>query len=105
MLSTEVNSVVSARCKKLNVECRQRSKGEKKLEAFHNWCGENGMDPRNVVFVGNDANDVDCLRAAGCGVVPRDAYPEAKAAASIVLEKKGGYGAVREICDLISANI
>jgi len=104
VLSTEVNSVVSARCKKLNVECRQ-GLGEKKLEAFQNWCAENGMDPRNVVFVGNDANDVDCLRAAGCGVVPGDAYPEAMAAASIVLEKKGGYGAVREICDLISANI
>jgi N-acylneuraminate cytidylyltransferase len=104
VLSTEINPVVSARCKKLGLECRQ-GLGEKKFEAFQKWCAENQFNPAEVVFVGNDANDVDCLRAAGCGVVPADAYPEAKAVANVILEKPGGYGAVRELCELISTTI
>lgn len=104
VFSTEVNPVVSARCKKLGIECRQ-GLGQKKFEAFQNWCSENTMNPQKVVFVGNDVNDTECLLASGCGVVPSDAYPEAKVAASIVLKKRGGYGAVREICDLISIAI
>lgn len=104
VLSTEINPVVSARCKKLGLECRQ-GLGEKKFEAFQNWCTENQLNPAQVVFVGNDANDVDCLSAADCGVVPSDAYPEAKSVANLILEKPGGYGAVRELCELISTTI
>lgn len=104
VLSTEKNPVVSARCSKLGLECRQ-DLGEKKFEAFQNWCSENNISPREVIFVGNDANDVECLRAAGCGVVPSDAYPEARRIASIVLKKPGGQGAVRELCDLLLERI
>tara|TARA_B100000989_G_C19499106_1_gene453428 strand:+ start:379 stop:1548 length:1170 start_codon:yes stop_codon:yes gene_type:complete len=104
VLSTEINPVVSARCKKLGIECRQEL-GEKKFEAFQNWCAVNQLNPAEVVFVGNDANDVGCLSAAGCGVVPADAYSEAKAVANLILEKPGGYGAVRELCELISTTI
>tara|TARA_B110001469_G_scaffold79508_1_gene75220 strand:- start:14 stop:1183 length:1170 start_codon:yes stop_codon:yes gene_type:complete len=104
VLSTEINPVVSARCQKLGLECRQ-GLGEKKFEAFQNWCAENQLNPAEVVFVGNDANDVDCLSAAGCGVVPADAYPEAQSVANLILDKPGGYGAVRELCELISTTI
>ena len=100
VLSTEVNPVVTARCKKLGIECRQ-GLGEKKFEAFQNWCAENGIEPNETVFVGNDANDIQCLKAAGCGVVPADAYPEAVEVADKVLSRNGGEGAVRELCELV----
>jgi N-acylneuraminate cytidylyltransferase len=98
VLSTEVNPVVSARCKKLGLECRQ-GLGEKKFEAFVNWCAENEIAPEDTIFVGNDANDAECLKAAGCGVVPADAYPEAIAVADKILKRNGGEGAVRELCE------
>jgi N-acylneuraminate cytidylyltransferase len=104
VLSTEENPVVTARCKKLGIECRQ-GLGEKKFEAFKNWCVEKGIKPEEAVFVGNDANDAECLKAAGCGVVPLDAYPEAKQVAAIVLTKPGGQGAVRELCDLLLVSL
>jgi len=100
VLSTERNPVVSARCKKLGIECRQ-GLGEKKFEAYQNWCIENGVRQEETIFVGNDANDVECLKAAGCGVVPSDAYPEAKRVASVALTKSGGKGAVRELCEMV----
>lgn len=100
VLSTEKNPVVTARCRKLGVECRQ-GLGERKFEAFKNWCTENQIKPEETIFVGNDANDVECLNAAGCGIVPADAYPEAMMVADQVLTKNGGDGAVREVCDFV----
>ncbi len=100
VLSTEVNPVVTARCKKLGLECRQ-GLGEKKFEAFINWCAENEIAPEDTIFVGNDANDAECLKAAGCGVVPADAYPEAVLVADRIMRKNGGEGAVRELCEIV----
>ena len=100
VLSTEVNPVVTARCNKLGLECRQ-GLGEKKYEAFINWCAENEIAPEDTIFIGNDANDSECIRAAGCGVVPADAYPAAMDVADMVLKRNGGEGAVRELCELV----
>lgn len=100
VLSSETNPVVSARCNKFGIECCQ-GLGAKKFEAFQNWCVENEIEPQDVIFVGNDANDVECLRSAGCGVAPSDAYPEAKDVANIVLSRSGGAGAIRELCDIL----
>ena len=43
----------------------------------------------------------DGVNIAGCGVAVADAYPLLRQAADIVLKSNGGYGAVRDICDLI----
>jgi N-acylneuraminate cytidylyltransferase len=53
------------------------------------------------VYLGNDVNDIDCLALVGCGAVVADAHPAATKAARLILQSKGGAGAVREMCDLI----
>jgi len=58
----------------------------------------------NVIFVGNDLNDLSCFEIAGWSVAVADAYPEVIQAADFVLSKRGGHGAVRELCELILAN-
>jgi N-acylneuraminate cytidylyltransferase len=55
----------------------------------------------NVVYVGNDLNDLPCFEIAGWSVAVADAYPELIRAADFVLSKPGGHGALRELCDLI----
>jgi len=99
VLSKERNPVVAARCAKLGLECTQAI--DDKVTAFKQWMTDQGLDPAHVVFVGNDANDVECLLAAGCGVVPSDAHPSARAVADVVLTRPGGRGAVRELADLV----
>ena len=99
VLSKEQNPVVSARCKKLQLRCEQGV--EAKLSALQAYCAELGVALEHTVYVGNDINDLACLAAVGCGVAVADAHPRAKQAASIVLEARGGRGAVRELCDLI----
>jgi YrbI family 3-deoxy-D-manno-octulosonate 8-phosphate phosphatase len=99
ILSKERNPVVSARAAKLGVECIQGA--DEKLEAFRKWLDSHGVSLDEVVYVGNDVNDADCLRTAGCGICVEDGHAEAKAAADVVVPVRGGEGAVRLICELI----
>jgi YrbI family 3-deoxy-D-manno-octulosonate 8-phosphate phosphatase len=99
VLSTERNPVVAARCRKLQLECRQGLAD--KLAALKGFAEERQIALSSVVYVGNDVNDAQCLAGVGCGVVVADAHPSVKDNAAIILTHRGGEGAVREVCDLI----
>lgn len=99
VLSTETNPVVSARCKKLGLPVLQAV--EDKAAALTRLLAEKGIDPRQVVFMGNDLNDTPCFPLVGCAVVPADAQTAALQEADIILSRDGGHGAVRELCDMI----
>ena len=99
VLSTEVNPVVDARCRKLKLEC-QHGLGDKR-SALVALAKEKNVDLKHVVYVGNDVNDLGCMEAAGFAVVVADAHPSAREKADFVLSQPGGAGAVRELCDLL----
>ncbi|NIM94814.1 MAG: HAD hydrolase family protein [Anaerolineales bacterium] len=99
VLSTEVNPVVEARCRKLGLDVVQgvEDKGSVLRELLH----ERGIQPANTVYLGNDINDLPCFHVVGCAVVVNDALPDVLHEADLVLRRPGGYGAVRELSDLI----
>lgn len=99
VLSTEVNPVVDARCRKLKLEC-QHGLGDKR-SALVALAREKNVDLKHVVYVGNDVNDLGCMEVAGFAVVVADAHPSAREKADFVLSQPGGAGAVRELCDLL----
>ena len=99
VLSTEVNPVVQARCQKLQLEYYQGVNDKEAL--LTEIMDERQIEPAQIIFVGNDLNDLECMRMVGCAVAPVDAHPAALAEADLVLSKPGGHGAVRELCDLI----
>ncbi len=101
ILSTEVNPVVTRRAEKLQLEVFQGV--EDKLSLLRRLLDERNIDAKNVVYVGNDVNDVDCLLHVGCGVAVASATAPAQNAARIVLGRSGGNHAVRELLDLILA--
>lgn len=101
VISTEKNPVVKARCDKLKIGCIQGC--DDKTAVFRSFLQEHGHDPRSVVFVGNDVNDLGCLELAGCGVVVADAHPHVMPVADVILPERGGHGAVRAVCDAILA--
>ena len=61
------------------------------------------LDPDRVAYVGNDVNDLPAMGVVGWPVAVGDARAEVKAAARTVLQRHGGEGAVREVCELILA--
>ncbi len=99
VISTEVNPVVAARCKKIKMEYVQGV--EDKATLLKTILEERRIDPAHVIYVGNDTNDLPCFPLVGCAVVVADAQPAARRAADIVLNLPGGHGAVRELCDLL----
>lgn len=101
VLSLETNPVVAARCKKLNLPFKQSVK-DKGL-ALKELMAELGIDPAEVIFMGNDTNDLIVFPVAGFAVAPPDSHPEVLRHADLVLSKTGGHGAVRELCDMILA--
>ncbi len=100
IVSTEINPVVTARGKKLKIKVYQGV--ENKLQLIRTILQEESIDPSEAIFVGNDINDIPAMKYVGCGVAPADSYPEVKQICDILLTNNGGYGAVREICDMVS---
>jgi YrbI family 3-deoxy-D-manno-octulosonate 8-phosphate phosphatase len=103
VFSTEKNPVVTARCRKLKLECHQAL--PRKWPALQTWLSERQIDPSRVIYVGNDTNDLECMAAVGCPVAVADAYPAVKAAAKIVLRAAGGHGAIRELLELVEQKL
>jgi 3-deoxy-D-manno-octulosonate 8-phosphate phosphatase (KDO 8-P phosphatase) len=99
IVSTEPNPVVALRAAKLRA--RRVHGVDDKLAVLLDEAGRVGVGLDRVAYVGNDVNDMDCLREAGLSVVPADAWPEVLPMATWILERPGGYGCVRELCDAV----
>jgi len=99
VLSTEQNPVVAARCEKLGIEAIHGV--EKKDVVLKQLFKQRKVDHQRVIYVGNDVNDLPCFPIVGCALVVADAHPQARAQADLILSRAGGYGAVRELSDLL----
>ena len=103
VLSTETDPVVAARCRKLGIEAIQGI--QDKAKALRELIKSRGIDANQTIYLGNDVNDVVCFPIVACALVVADAHSEAKAQADIILTKRGGQGAVRELCDILIMNM
>jgi N-acylneuraminate cytidylyltransferase len=99
VISTETNPVVAARCRKLGIDCTDAC--DDKVAALTSIAAKLGVGPNEVAYVGNDVNDLACLRWVGLPIAVADAEPEVRAAARLVTTRPGGSGAVREVVDWI----
>ena len=70
-----------------------------KIDILEEWLYKMGLGFENVAYIGDDINDVAMLRKVGLSAAPADAIYEARAAAKIVLQRKGGQSCVREFLD------
>ena len=101
ILSSETNPVVSARAVKLKIPCIHGVGFEGKFEVLKKELKRRKVSPEHVCFVGNDLNDLPCIKHVGLGVAVADSHPKVLENADYVTNATGGHGAVREICELI----
>ena len=99
IISTESNKVVSQRAKKIKSPVIQNVKD--KALVLKQICKKEGFKLKETMFVGNDINDLPALKIVGYPVGVNDSYSEIDGFIKFRTKKKGGMGAVREICDLI----
>ncbi|EFC90283.1 3-deoxy-D-manno-octulosonate 8-phosphate phosphatase, YrbI family [Dethiosulfovibrio peptidovorans DSM 11002] len=62
-----------------------------------------GITEDQVVYVGDDLNDIDCLAWSGMGIVVADGTSKTKAVADWITSAPGGRGAIREVVDRLIA--
>ena len=101
ILSSETNSVVHARAEKMGVEAVQGISLRDKGGALKKLLAGKKIDASEVIYIGNDFNDLPCFEVAAWAVAVADAYPEVIRAADFVLRTPGGHGALRELCDMV----
>jgi N-acylneuraminate cytidylyltransferase len=101
ILSSEPNRVVEARARKMGVEAVHGVALHEKGRVMREILEMKNLQAENVIYIGNDINDLPCFEVAGWSVAVADAFPAVVQAADYVLSKNGGHGALREMCDLI----
>lgn len=103
ILSTEENPVVQARAAKLRIPATQSVSD--KGSAIIALAADKDISLSQVLYMGNDINDADAMGLCGFKVAPSDAHPSILALADYVTEAPGGFGAIRELADVLIAGM
>ena len=100
IISGRTSSAVERRARGLGMEFVVQGCVEKQA-AFADTLAQAGVSNAEVAFIGDDLNDIPLMRQSGLGVAVADAAAEARKLAHYVTQAAGGFGAVREVVELI----
>lgn len=100
IITGEEKNLIKQRATKLKVN--ELFMGVKdKMKVIEELCLKYNITLEEIVYVGDDINDLEVIKNVGFGVAVNDAMKEVKMVADYITKLKGGEGAVREVCDLI----
>ena len=92
ILSTEKNNIVKKRAKKLNIECFNNIDDKKNF--LIKFLIKNKIKSKNVVYIGNEINDLEVMKFVGYKFCPIDANNKIKKISTNILRVKGGDGVI-----------
>lgn len=102
LVSGEATSFVNRYATKMKIgDVFQGTKD--KASSVRDFAKRHAFSTDEVLFVGNDINDVEAMTICGLSAAPRDAHDSALAIADYVTKRPAGHGAVREVLDLLLA--
>ncbi|MEA2049008.1 MAG: HAD-IIIA family hydrolase [Campylobacterota bacterium] len=94
------SKIVARRAQELHIEHFYQGIDNKK-EVLESLLEKLDISMENVAAIGDDLNDLSMLKAAKISFVPRDACSDVDKIATVILGKKGGDGAVREMIEYL----
>jgi 3-deoxy-D-manno-octulosonate 8-phosphate phosphatase (KDO 8-P phosphatase) len=102
LISGEESALVGRFASKLGIDdvytgCKD------KASALRSFAERHAFDLGHVCFMGDDVNDLPAMALAGFSAAPANAHSTVRAVASVVTERLGGNGAVRELLDHLVA--
>jgi 3-deoxy-D-manno-octulosonate 8-phosphate phosphatase (KDO 8-P phosphatase) len=98
IISSEKNNVVKARADKLGIPCFQGIGDKFDFLSTGNSLpleSKATFDFADLIYLGNDLNDLSVMRAAGLSIAPFNAHPYVKAVSDKTFSQSGGEGFVR----------
>jgi len=97
------SNIVTQRCAELGIlELYQGI--ENKSYKLREVCNKFHLDLSQVAYIGDDLNDLPCMKICGFSACPSDAMKQVRERANFICEANGGYGAVREFIDYLIEN-
>ncbi|MFM2486711.1 3-deoxy-manno-octulosonate-8-phosphatase KdsC [Celerinatantimonas yamalensis] len=72
-----------------------------KLDALAQLLQRTGLTAEQCAYIGDDVVDLNVMRQVGLSIAVHDAHPKVTHAADYTTHLPGGFGAVREVCDLL----
>ncbi len=100
IISGGTNDGVRKRLELLGVDKVYLGKHEKD-DAFDDFINTFNIDPKEVIYMGDDVLDLPVMKKVGVATCPQDAVSDVKKIADYVSHKKGGDGCVREIIEQV----
>jgi len=98
IITGETEGPAFGRAAKLKIDCVY---AEDKLEKIIDYCAEKSVKLSEVVYIGNDLNDLGPLSSCGWTYVPGDANLTISEYATSRLQTNGGFGVLRELVDSV----
>lgn len=74
---------------------------EEKLSVYQQLAEQLELQDSQIACIGDDIPDLEMIQRAGVGIAVNDAHPFVQQQANYVTSIRGGFGAVREVSDLI----
>ena len=100
IISGEDTTLLRRRAEKLRVD--EIHLGVKdKLAVLTGIVSKYGLDFSNIAYIGDDLNDIAVLERVGMPCCVADAVDEVRHVSRFITNVKGGYGAFREVADLV----
>ncbi len=74
---------------------------EHKLETLKGFMKEKGLEPANVLYMGDDIPDYHAMKYCGVATCPADAAEEIKAVSHYISHLRGGEGCARDVIEQV----
>ena len=100
IITRENSEIVASRARKLNIKELHLGVFEKDKTLDEILLRRN-LSAEEIAYIGDDTNDLEILVKAGLSACPNDATSFAKNVSDVIVNSKGGYGAVRDLAEII----
>ncbi|MBD0370708.1 MAG: HAD hydrolase family protein [Pyrinomonadaceae bacterium] len=100
IISGRTSTLVERRARELGMNYVKQGTWDK-IKEFEEVLREAGVEDEEVAFIGDDVTDIPLMQRSELSIAVADAVEETRRAAHYVTQLPGGFGAVREVCELI----
>nr|WP_102031392.1 3-deoxy-manno-octulosonate-8-phosphatase KdsC [Candidatus Photodesmus katoptron] len=100
IITTRQSKIVEERMKDLGIVHVYQGR-DNKLETYQSICKKLNLDSTKIGYVGDDLTDLPVMQKVALSICVADGHPLLAKHANYITKMKGGYGAIREVCDLI----
>ncbi|MCE9569325.1 MAG: phenylphosphate carboxylase subunit delta [Rhodocyclales bacterium] len=100
IITSKKSGAVRHRAEELKIK-RFHEGIKKKTEPYEEMLKEMNITDAQVAYVGDDLVDLSMMKRVGLPIAVGDAVEDVKAHAAYVTKARGGYGAVREVAEMI----